>query len=246
MKKNTADNQTACDYAAYNLQDARLLPVSLLRRYGELDLNEKELIRLLRLISCCYGSGRMTLAQAAEEFGVSEEEAGTLLQPFIARRLIEFDPESDSYGCDGLRRELYLMWANQVRDGLEQAEGLAGLTPLPEREEMRALSHLYRRFEQELVRPLRYSESDRLRSWVEDEKIAPELIEEALTRAALRDKCTIRYIESILKNWQKKGLTTLSMVLDKDVPETKEKGLSDKAEAPAKKRVSKYEKVKIN
>ena len=82
-----------------------------------------------------------------------------------------------------------------------------------------ALSKRLARFEQELGRPLRYSESDRLRSWVEDEQTPPELIEEALKRAALRDKCSMSYIGSILKSWQKKHLTTLTMVLEQDVPE---------------------------
>ena len=51
MKKKLTDNQMTGEYAAHILDDARLLPVSLLRRYSELDLTEKELIRLLRLLS---------------------------------------------------------------------------------------------------------------------------------------------------------------------------------------------------
>ena len=244
MKKKVTDNQTACDYAATTLRDSRLLPISLLRRYSELDLTEKELIRLLRLISCCYNGGAAPLAQAAAEFGVDEEEALALLRPFLDRRLLEFDPKTACYSCDGLRRELYLLWATQVRDDGERDTDLTGLAPMAEREEMRALSHLYRRFEQELGRPLRYSESDRLRSWVEDEQTPPELIEEALKRAALRDKCTVAYIGSILKDWQKKHFTTLTMVLEQDVPEEKEPAAA-KPEKPAKKN-SKYDKVKIN
>ena len=243
MKKKITDNQTACDYAAGVLRDSRLLPLSLLRRYGELDLNEKELIRLLRLIAYCYNGGAAPLAQAAAEFGVDEEEALALLRPFLDRRLLEFDPQTAVYSCEGLRRELYLLWATQVRGDGERDTDLAGLTPLSEREEMRALSHLYRRFEQELGRPLRYSESDRLRSWVEDEQTPPELIEEALKRAALRDKCSMSYIGSILKSWQKKHLTTLTMVLEQDVPEEKEQAAA-KPEKTAKKSI--YDKVKIN
>ena len=243
MKKKITDNQTACEYAAGVLRDSRLLPISLLRRYSELDLNEKELIRLLRLISCCYNGGAATVAQAAAEFGVDEEEALVMLRPFLDRRLLEFDAKTACYSCEGLRRELYLLWATQVRGDGERDTDLTGLVPLSEREEMRALSHLYRRFEQELGRPLRYSESDRLRNWVEDEQTPPELIEEALKRAALRDKCTMSYIGSILQSWRKKGLTTLTMVQMQDVPEDKEQAV--KTEKPAKKK-SKYDNVKIN
>lgn len=244
MKKKLADNQAACDYAAYNLRDSRLLPISLLRRYSDLDLTEKELIRLLRLISCCYNSGHMTLSQVTEEFGVDKDEATALMRPFIDRRLIEYDKAADSYGCEGLRRELYLLWFHEVRDGSDLTEELTGLELPPEREELRALAHLYRRFEQELGRPLKYTESDRLRSWVDDEAVPPELIEEALKRAALRDKCSMAYIGSILKSWQKKHLTTLSMVLEQDVPEVKEQVPS--APTRAAKNSSKYQKVKIN
>lgn len=243
MKKTNADNQAACDYAAYNLRDSRLLPLSLLRRYSELDLNEKELIRLLRLVSYCYNGGSMSLVQAAEEFAVGEEEALALLRPFLDRRLLELDEAGSALSCDGLRRELYLLWATQVRSGTAQNTDLAGLAPLPEREEMRALSHLYRRFEQELGRPLKYTESDRLRTWVDDEQTPPELVEEALTRAALRDKCTMAYIGTILKNWRKKGLTSLSMVLEQDVPEEKEAAPAGK---PQPKKSRKYQNVEIN
>ena len=243
MKKKINDNQTACEYAAVMLRDSRLLPVSLLRRYSELDLNEKELIRLLRLIACCYNGGTAPIAQAAAEFGVDEDEALAMLRPFLDRRLLEYDAKTASYNCDGLQRELYLQWVTQVRGDGEQDTDLTGLAPVPEREEMRALAHLYRRFEQELGRPLRYSESDRLRNWVEDEQTPPELIEEALKRAALRDKCTVAYIGSILKDWQKKHFTTLAMVLEQDVPEEKEQAV--KTEKPAKK-INIYENVEIN
>lgn len=243
MKKKITDNQSACDYAASLLRDSRLLPISLLRRYSELDLNEKELIRLLRLVSLCYNGGTAPVAQAAAEFGVDEEEALALLRPFLDRRLLELDAKTACFSCEGLRRELYLLWATQVRVDGERGTDLTGLSPLAEREEMRALSHLYRRFEQELGRPLRYSESERLRNWVEDEQIPPELIEEALKRAALRDKCSMNYIGSILKDWQKKHFTTLSMVLEQDVPEEKEPAA--KKEKPEKKK-SKYDNVKVN
>lgn len=248
MKKKLTDNQMAGEYAAHILDDARLLPISLLRRYSELDLTEKELIRLLRLLSCCYHTGSTTLGQIAGEFGVGEEEASALLRPFLDRRLLEHDDKTGAVSCEGLRRELYLLWVNQSRGGAEQASDLIGLAPLPEREEMRALAHLYRRFEQEMGRPLRYTESDRLRCWVEDEQEPPELIEEALKRAALRDKCTMNYIGSILKNWKSKGLTTLNLVLEKDKPEEKEQPGKEPetAEKKAARKTSKYGNVKIN
>ena len=164
------------------------------------------------------------------------------------RRLLEYDAKTGAVSCEGLRRELYLLWVNQSRGGAELTSDLTGLAPLPEREEMRALAHLYRRFEQEMGRPLRYSESDQLRCWVEDEQEPPELIEEALKRAALRDKCTMSYIGSILKNWKSKGLTTLSMVLEKDRPEEKDQSSREPEPAEKKsiKKTSKYGNVKIN
>ena len=79
MKKKINDNQAACDFAAHILHDARLLPVSLLRNYAEMELNEKELIRLLRLVSLCYNGGTASLSQAAAEFGVDETEAEAMM-----------------------------------------------------------------------------------------------------------------------------------------------------------------------
>lgn len=246
VKKTSS--QTPMDYASWVVRDARLLPLELLRCYGELDLTERELIPLARLICLCYSRGSMTMAQVMEEFRADEDEALAILRPYLDRRLLEYDKNTDAYGCEGLRRELYLLWVSRTREEPQQFTDLTGLSPWKtedEREQARALSHLYRRFEQELGRTLRPTENDRLRIWVADDCFAPELIEEALGRAVLHDKCTMAYIESILKNWRKKGLTSVAMVLELDKPP--EKAAAQTSEVRVKKSAkSKYDKVEIN
>ena len=250
-EKHVIENQAAWDYATYNMHESRLLPLELLRCHGDMDISERDTIRLLRLLAYCYDGSKMRLEEVMSEFQVNGAEACAILRPYVEMRLLEWNGEGQYYSCQGLRRELYLHWVN-VREKAAAAAAqtdLQGLTPpsQEESEEIRALAHLYRRFEQELGRPLRYAESDRLRSWAGDEGHPPQLVEEALKRASLQGKCTLAYIGSILSSWQKKKLTTLEMVLAQDVkPEAgaEKSRVNKKSERGDKS--DKYAKVSIN
>jgi DnaD/phage-associated family protein len=62
-------------------------------------------------------------------------------------------------------------------------------------------------FAREFGRPLSPMEIKQLVSW--QKEFSPELVCEALARAALQDKRTAAYIGGILKNWRRAGVTTV-------------------------------------
>lgn len=65
-------------------------------------------------------------------------------------------------------------------------------------------------------------EQETIDYWLKD--YPHELILEAIKRAALSNKTTLRYVESILKDWQKKRITTLEEVERDDAAFNQKKG----------------------
>lgn len=74
------------------------------------------------------------------------------------------------------------------------------------------LKDLHDTFSQELGRLLSPFEIEDLTKMVEEDKIAPDLIKAALREAVFNGKTSWRYIQAILRNWSKEGITTVSQV----------------------------------
>lgn len=236
MATKLIENKIVVGFAQKMLHEYRPLPMTLLRHYERWGLNERELIRLLRIIAPIFDRGYATAGDIAAEFGVEESGIAGLLAPYLARNMLEYDPDYNYYTCNGLMNSIYESWAATQRPSLCRREPAPPETaPCREQlEEAVAISHLYHRFEQELGRNLTYTESDRLRSWLDEEGFPPPLIEEALSRAVIQGKCTLAYIRSILRDWQKKQLTTVEMVRALDVkPTTPAEKRRGKAAKPA-------------
>ncbi len=216
------------EYIAQAIKDSAPLPLALLRRYRDLELNEQDAIRLLRLVAPCWQSGSMRIEQVMAEFEQNADGARVLLLPFVQRRFLEYDADTQTFSCEGLRRQLYLLWAADNRGEDRSADLFSNLEERPQleaeqRRQIHLLASLYRSCERELGRPLKYTESELLRSWLDEYNYDPSLIEEAIKRAVLQNKCSFAYVGSILRRWEQQNLTTLDMVMQQDV----------KAERPA-------------
>ena len=71
---------------------------------------------------------------------------------------------------------------------------------------------LHDTFSQELGRLLSPFEIEDLTKMVQEDKIDPDLIKAALREAVFNGKTNWRYIQAILRNWNKEGITTVSQV----------------------------------
>ncbi len=220
---NYTDPSISVDFGQFLLQDSLLVPKSLLTYYPLLPLQDKDLILLLRLSNPLFRRGRMTLSEAAAALGVSENEARSLLSPLLAAQVLQPDADGTEFDCRPLFRFLQGCWLNERRCGEKETPGAASGDGLPDKERVLAMSRLYRRFEVELGHSLKYTENEQIRQWMEEDGLPAELIEEALRRAVLQDKATMSYINSILRDWQKKGYNTLEQVLELDTKPQKEK-----------------------
>ena len=166
------------------------------------------------------------MKEASTELGVSAEEVASLLQPLLAGGILGMDKSGRSYNANGLFRFLHECWLNEQRYSLPgEQSGEQEASPGREwtKDYILTMSRLYRRFEAELGRSLKYSENEQIRQWLEDDGLPADLVEEALRRAVLRNKGTLAYINSILRDWEKKGFKTLEQVLELDVKPSKQR-----------------------
>ncbi|MTB64922.1 DnaD domain protein [Streptococcus sp. zg-86] len=74
------------------------------------------------------------------------------------------------------------------------------------------LKQLVTEFEAELGRLLSPLELEDLQKTVGDDQVAPELVREALREAVFNNKTNWKYIQAILRNWRREGITTVAQV----------------------------------
>ena len=74
------------------------------------------------------------------------------------------------------------------------------------------LKELVETFQQELGRLLTPFEIEDLTKTIQDDKTNPELVIAALREAVFNGKANWKYIQAILRNWRREGITTVSQV----------------------------------
>ena len=74
------------------------------------------------------------------------------------------------------------------------------------------LKDLVEIFQQELGRLLTPFEIEDLTKTIQDDKTSPELVTAALREAVFNGKANWKYIQAILRNWRREGITTVAQV----------------------------------
>lgn len=194
------------------------IPKYLLTHYKEIGLNDLEMIVLIQILceaesnpypSITTLTGRMT-ASSSE----IEESVGRLVERKLLAIERYWNPiESkwrNSYSIVGLIDELAELWAIERSQQLEEERTLkqnqtsAQVIAPPANLTM---ENLIRTFEQELGRPLTHIECENFDRWLSSH-FSEELIIEALRRGVSAGIRNFRYLDSILREWEKKGLKT--------------------------------------
>lgn len=102
-----------------------------------------------------------------------------------------------------------------IFDALPALEKLDDLLNTEEKQEYRpinALKTLVTDFERELGRFLSPFEIEDLQKTIEDDKTSVELVRAALKEAVFNNKTNWKYIQAILRNWRREGITTVAQV----------------------------------
>jgi len=183
-------------------QGITAVPVLLLENYRSLDLSEKELVLILELwTSHNQPGGNLLIADVLAgimELPVAEIEA--LIAALVQKRYLKIDDDpvqGRSYSLAPIFDHLSELWA-------QKRISIASETTKPSRP-----TELISLFEQEFGRPLTPMETTQIQDWRTEDQLPDSLIKEALKISVLRGILNFRYIDSILRDWRKKGIKSV-------------------------------------
>ncbi|EGW41851.1 MULTISPECIES: DnaD domain protein [unclassified Desulfosporosinus] len=230
------------------------IPKYLLTHYTEIGLSDAEMMVLIQILceaetnpypSIATLAGRMTASPAD-----IEEVVGRLVErKFLAIERYWNSSEqkwSNSYSLVGLIDELAELWAIERSQQLEEERSLkqSQSSPQPTSTAINSSAeNLVRTFEQELGRLLTRLECENLDRWLSS-NYSEELIIEALRRGVSAGIRNFRYLDSILREWEKKGLRTRAEIEAEDAyfqSRQEKKATKSKSQTP-KTTSNKYEK----
>ncbi|TDM04253.1 DnaD domain protein [Macrococcus carouselicus] len=172
------------------------IPRLLISDYRHLDINETELVMLLKLLS--YHQHEMpSFDTLAEEMTLTTQQVAAQIQGLIQKDLIAINVDrtnqqySESVSLEPLDMKLQNL-----------------KTIKPESQEVN-FNSLFERFEVAFSRPLTPIEMQTLSHWLDTDHHSAEIIQAALSEAVSHDKISFKYIDRILLNWQKRNVKTV-------------------------------------
>lgn len=192
------------------------VPFLLLKSYKKIGMNETELVLLLHLWSWQQSGNQEypTPQELSSVMTVESSQIQTLLAGMVEKKIISiehlYDPAQkkwiDRFSFAGLFDKLMENWALMKAQQLEN-EARKGEQLSPE-----VAQELFRAFEEEFGRLLSPFESNQILEWCHEDRYSPELVIEALRKASLRGIKNLKYIDSILKDWQRNNIRTVKQV----------------------------------
>lgn len=192
------------------------IPRFLLDNYTYLGITDREMMMIIHIMMESNGSNEDGTIdeQIMRKMGISPLEFKNIIQNLHAKRLISVNNKSKSrakiasvYDFSGLIDQLFELWGiNQFRQ-MEASENQETGKRSPEQVNSPSSLKLITIFEQELGRPLTGFECEHIEKWLLA-SYSEELIIEALRRGVSAGIRSFRYLDSILREWEKKGIKT--------------------------------------
>lgn len=198
------------------------IPQYLLNHYVDLGLTDQEMMVLIHIISAGEPYRYLSPEALSSRMSASAREIEEVLGKMVERKLISIENYWDSkenkwdsrYSIVGLLDELADHWAIDQVKQFEKQQKLANAKPNIGSQDHPSGKSIFQTFEHELGRPLTEMELDYIKSW--QQQYSSELINEALRRGVSAGIRNFRYLDSILREWEKKGLRTINEVLADD------------------------------
>ncbi|MBS4194472.1 DnaD domain-containing protein [Lederbergia citri] len=180
------------------------IPYLLMSKYREIGLDEKELVVLLHIISFVEkGNEFPTPEQIAERMTITSSECTSILRRLVQLEMIKIEK---GYSDDEVRYERYTLsslWLKLAEILITEKKQLDLETIFQEEKD------IYSAFEQEFGRPLSPLECESLAMWIDQDGQDPVIIKAALREAVMSGTINFRYIDRILFEWKKNGVTTV-------------------------------------
>lgn len=181
-----------------------VLPRYLFNYYLRLGITSDELIILIFIMDkgdkIVYNPDVIATPLGMDKYKVME-----LLSSLDEKKIISITVEKNSTGRSEEYISLDLLYKKIMGIILNKKEEIKNLTI--------DNSDIFSIFESEFGRPISSMECQIIKGWIDD-NFTHELIMEALKEAIYNGATSLRYIETILYSWRKKGYKTKQDVLD--------------------------------
>ena len=176
-----------------------IIPNYFIRYYKKFDLENNELLMLIYLLNC---NEKLILdnKKISKDLYLEENEVLNIISSLIEKNYISIEMSKNNGIIEEyISLDLFYEKINSY---------------LIENDKKDNSSDIYSKFEKEFGRTLSPVEYETISKWIES-NIPLELIEAALKEAILSGVNSIRYIDKILFEWNKKGYKTSSDIINK-------------------------------
>lgn len=197
------------------------VPKYFLNHYSDLQISHIEALLLIQIMSELesnpYPSAQLLAKRMNLEVSQVEEMLANLMMKNYLSIEKRWDPEVrksySSYSLTGLIDELADRWAIEQVKVFEEEQRFEKEVENSQSQNNSNLTmeRIIKTFEQELARPVTAIECEIISSWM-NSNFSEELILEAFKRGVMAGIRNFRYLDSILREWDKKGLRTLAEV----------------------------------
>lgn len=183
------------------------IPINLIKKYKSIGLNEEELAVILQVYRFIYeGNTFPTPNEIAEHLTIEVEKCIDTLKNLMQKNVLtieesnkDYNKLSESYSLNPLWEKLYTE-INKEEKPVEEDTSIFIL------------------FEQEFGRPLSPFEIETITVWLDEDVIKPSLIKAGLRESVLMGKLNFRYIDRILREWQRKGIKSVEEAREASKP----------------------------
>lgn len=176
-----------------------IIPNYFIKYYKKFDLENNELLMLIYLLNC---NEKLILdnKKISKDLYLEENEVLNIISSLIEKNYISIEMNKNNGIIEEyISLDLFYEKINSY---------------LIENDKKDNSSDIYSKFEKEFGRTLSPVEYETISKWIES-NIPLELIEAALKEAILSGVNSIRYIDKILFEWNKKGYKTPSDIINK-------------------------------
>ncbi|WP_243109584.1 DnaD domain protein [Dehalobacter sp. 14DCB1] len=188
------------------------IPNLILDHYTELGIGHKEMMLMIHMMTETSTNSDRIEEQITKKMGLSVEEYKIMIQNLQTRGLLSVNSRkaknrtNREYDFSGLIDQLLELWGINEFKQMAAGSGSKGKQSTENMPDL-SLAKLTSIFEQELGRPLTGLECEHIEKWLMA-SYSEELIIEALRRGVGAGIRSFRYLDSILREWEKKGIKT--------------------------------------
>ncbi|NLP44823.1 MAG: DnaD domain protein [Peptococcaceae bacterium] len=200
------------------------IPKFLLDHYAELGISDREMMLLIHLIAELNAENSDRLEEnIGRKMGINISEVKEILVDLQSKGILSSSQEifnrnkisvNNKYDITGLIDQLFELW------GISQFKQITAVKSDDFNKNVNSSKanppmEIIEVFERELGRPLSEFECEHIEKWL-IASYSEELILEALRRGVSAGIRNFRYLDSILREWEKKGIKTLLEVKAED------------------------------